>query len=67
MDSELVIRQLIGRYRVRNPRLQPLWGRIAELRRRFASFQAVHVPRTQNQLADALANRAFAQADVDVP
>jgi ribonuclease HI len=63
MDSELVIRQIDGRYKVRNPRLRPLWGRIAELRRRFSSFNAAHIPRAENALADSLANRAFNTSD----
>ena len=59
MDSELVVRQLDSRYRVRNPRLKRLFGRIEDLRWRFASFTATAIPREDNALADKLANQAL--------
>jgi ribonuclease HI len=59
MDSELVVRQLLGIYRVRNPGLQPLYNAVQERRRRFASFQIEHVRRHDNARADALANAAL--------
>jgi ribonuclease HI len=59
MDSELVVRQLEGRYRVRNPRLKPMFGRLLDLRRKFASFRARSIPREQNRRADELANLAL--------
>ena len=59
MDSELIIRQLSGRYKVRNPRLAPLYKRILDLRSRFDRVSLVHVPRAQNKVADALANEAL--------
>lgn len=59
MDSELVVRQLSGRYRVRNPRLAPLHARFMGLRSRFRRVAPVHVPREQNRLADTLANQAL--------
>jgi ribonuclease HI len=62
LDSELVVRQLQYRYRVRNPRLQPFFHRIIELRNRFESFDVVHVPRTSNKRADQLANLALDSA-----
>ena len=62
LDSELVVRQLQYRYRVRNPRLQPFFHRIIELRNRFDSFDVVHVPRIQNKRADQLANLALDSA-----
>jgi ribonuclease HI len=61
LDSELIVRQLEGRYRVRNPRLQELF---AAVKRGLAGLDAVtvrHVPRAQNTRADALANRALDQ------
>ncbi|MFQ5878744.1 MAG: ribonuclease HI family protein [Dehalococcoidia bacterium] len=67
LDSELVVRQLQGRYRVRNPRLRPLLGRLEELRRRFLCLRVEAVPRAENQLADALANRALDGPAVDTP
>lgn len=59
MDSQLIIRQLEFRYRVRNERLRPFFERIVELRRRFDSFSLRHVPREQNKRADELANLAL--------
>lgn len=62
LDSELVVRQLQYRYRVRNPRLQPFFHRIIELRNRFEGFDVRHVPRDQNRRADQLANLALDSA-----
>ena len=59
MDSELVVRQLEYRYKVRNPRLQPLFARLVELRRQFDSFDVQSIPRVQNKRADQLANLAL--------
>ena len=59
MDSELVVRQMSGRYRVRNPRLARLHARMLALRQRFDEVVVRHVPRTENKVADALANQAF--------
>jgi len=59
MDSELVVRQLTGRYRVRNPRLIPLYKRLLDLRVRFQSVTFRNIPRTGNRLADSLANQAL--------
>ena len=61
MDSELVVRQMSGRYRVRNPRLARLHARMLALRQRFEEVVVQHVPRTENRLADALANQALLQ------
>ena len=59
MDSELVVRQLSGRYRLRNPRLIPLYKRILDLRSRFQRVTLHHVPREENRVADGLANQAL--------
>lgn len=58
-DSELVIRQLEGRYRVRNPGLQPLYHRVRDLLSGFEEVTLRHVPRAQNADADALVNAAL--------
>lgn len=62
MDSQLVVLQVLGRYRVRNPRLRPLFTRLIDLRRRFASFAITHIPRSLNARADQLANLALDSA-----
>jgi ribonuclease HI len=59
LDSELLVRQAIGRYRVRNPGLIPLHNRVLALRSRFDEVVFRHVPRAQNKRADALANQAL--------
>ena len=62
MDSELVVRQLEFRYRVRSPRLKRFFARLLELRRRFDSLTVEALPRAQNTRADRLANLALDQA-----
>jgi ribonuclease HI/probable phosphoglycerate mutase len=59
MDSELVVRQLTFRYKVRNARLRPLFERLVDLRRRFDSFDVQAIPRERNKRADQLANQAL--------
>ena len=59
MDSELIVRQALGRYRVKHPGLIPLFERLSALRSRFDKIEFNHVPRAQNRLADALANQAL--------
>jgi ribonuclease HI len=60
LDSNLIVEQLHGRWRVKDAKLQPLW---ADSLRTLRSFQggwtAAHVPRAQNSLADTLANEAI--------
>ncbi len=59
MDSELVIRQINGVYKVRNRTLQPLHAEVLGLLKSFKTWQAVHVFREQNSRADELANLAY--------
>jgi ribonuclease HI len=59
MDSELVVRQLTGVYRVKHPDLIPLHERARGLLRRFKSVDVQHIPRAQNKAADALVNAAL--------
>ncbi len=59
LDSELIVRQLEGRYRVRNRQLKPLFDQLSALTDRFERFQPVHVRRRLNGRADALANDAL--------
>jgi ribonuclease HI len=58
-DSELVVRQIKGQYRVRKKELRPLYERAKELESRLADFSIKHVPREQNWEADKLANAAL--------
>lgn len=61
-DSELLVRQVNGRYRVRNPRLIVLHSQVCDLIRTIPSFHIEHVDRELNRRADALANRAIDEA-----
>ncbi len=58
-DSELVIRQMTGEYRVRNVRLQELHRQAQALEQAFRSVGYVHIRREQNRAADRLANLAI--------
>jgi ribonuclease HI len=61
LDSELVVKQLRGEYRVKHAGLQPLYQRARALLRKFDDVDVRHVPRKQNALADALVNRVLDQ------
>ena len=58
-DSQLLVRQMEGRYKVKSPELRPLHERAQKLARGLAYFAIEHVPREQNREADALANVAL--------
>ena len=62
LDSELLVRQIQGIYRVKNPALQPLMVEIRALLDRFDAWKVEHVPRSENALADRLANDAIDEA-----
>jgi ribonuclease HI len=59
LDSELLVRQIQGIYRVKNPDLKPLMAEIRDLLNRFDTWKIEHVPRSENALADGLANEAI--------
>lgn len=58
-DSELVVRQMKGEYRVKNEGLRPLFEQAQTLVRKFDKARFTHVRREQNKLADKLYNRAI--------
>ncbi len=58
-DSQLLIRQLEGRYRVKNAGLQPLYRRAMELLRAYDEVDLQHVYREENTAADSLVNAAL--------
>jgi probable phosphoglycerate mutase len=62
MDSELIVRQAIGRYRVKNAGLIPYHNRLLNLRGQFDEVVFRHVPRAENKEADRLANEALDRA-----
>jgi ribonuclease HI len=67
LDSELVVRQLNGRYKVKEPRLQSLHGQATMLLNAVPMHTIQHVPRAQNARADALANEALDAEGGDAP
>jgi ribonuclease HI len=58
-DSELVVKQINGRYRVKNVSLRPLYQKIVQLIGSLEGFTIAYIPRQQNAEADALANKAL--------
>ncbi len=58
VDSELLARQLSGAYRVRNPKLRPLYEELVKEVQGLREFSVQHVPREQNRRADQLAKAA---------
>jgi len=58
-DSQLLVRQLEGRYRVRHPGLKPLFEEAQRLLRAFPSVHVHHIPRELNTAADRMSNRAI--------
>ena len=59
LDSELVVKQIKGQYRVRSEDLKPFYDEVTKLLRRFKRYTITHVPREQNREADILANVAI--------
>lgn len=64
LDSELVVRQLTGEYRVRDADLKPLFAEIMSLSATFEKISFAHVPREKNKRADKLVNEAL---DKNIP
>jgi len=64
-DSELIVRQIKGEYRVKSDLLRPHYEECMELLTKFARWTIRHVPREKNKRADQLANKAM-DARVDV-
>lgn len=59
LDSELVVKQLTGEYRVKDSALKALFGKSVRLLSEFAHFEIRHVTREKNHAADKLANKAI--------
>jgi ribonuclease HI len=59
MDSELVARQIAGRYRVRHPDLKPIHARVMAMLGQLDGYTVGHVPRELNKDADRLSNVAI--------
>jgi ribonuclease HI len=63
-DSELLVRQMQGRYKVKSADLKPLYERASKMTRQLTYFAIEHVRRELNRDADALANVALDSAGV---
>ncbi|MFA6279001.1 MAG: ribonuclease HI family protein [Candidatus Paceibacterota bacterium] len=59
MDSELVVKQMRGEYKVKNVTLKEQQARLKKVMANFGTVSFTHVPREQNSDADALANAAM--------
>lgn len=55
-DSQLMVRQYLGEYKIKNAELQILMGEIKELAQNFKQISINHIPREQNKEADAICN-----------
>jgi len=58
-DSELLVKQMQGEYRVKNEALRVLWEEASDLERRFRKVRYTAVRRAHNELADRLVNEAL--------
>jgi ribonuclease HI len=58
-DSELVVNQIIGKYRIKNTALRPLYQKVVQLAGIVESLVVSYIPRERNSRADALANKAL--------
>lgn len=59
LDSNLIVEQVHGRWRVKDAKLIPLYAEVRARLSRFGGWSATHVPRVQNRQADALCNEAI--------
>ena len=65
-DSELMVKQINGQYRVKNAGLKPLYGKCLDSLAEFESWQLSYIARDKNKKADAMVNKALdMQADVE--
>jgi ribonuclease HI len=62
LDSELLVKQVDGRYRVKHENLKPLIGKVRDLLSSLESYTIQHIDRSENKKADALANEAIDDA-----
>ena len=67
MDSELIVRQLNGQYRVKDAKIVPLHAKARHLLRSFDEATITHVRREQNKEADRLVNAALDAAEKPKP
>lgn len=63
MDSDLVVKQIKGIYKVKQPHLIPLGAKVKELQKHFKSFEIFHIYREYNKLADQMVNECLDKQD----
>ncbi|MEK7125431.1 MAG: reverse transcriptase-like protein [Patescibacteria group bacterium] len=63
MDSELVVKQLQGKYKVKNKELDKLVRRVQNMSTDFTKITYFHIPREENKIADSLVNEALDELD----
>lgn len=59
LDSELVVKQVRGEYKVKHPDMKPLHDEVQKLVAKFSSIEFRHVPRAENSDADAIVNQTL--------
>ena len=64
-DSQLIVKQIEGEYRVKSEKLRPFYQEAIKLLGEFSSFQISHIPRADNARADELANEAMDARESD--
>lgn len=62
MDSELIVKQIAGEYRVKEPTLKEQFARVGQLIGAFPNIEFMHVAREKNARADELVNEAIDKA-----
>ena len=64
LDSELLVNQIKGSYKVKNQALKDLMGEVRKLLSYFDGYTVRHIDRSQNRIADKLANEAIDEASI---
>lgn len=59
LDSELIVRQIKGEYKVKNAHLKPLFQKVCSYLAKLENWDIGHVPREENSRADELANKGI--------
>ncbi|MEK7093071.1 MAG: ribonuclease HI family protein [Patescibacteria group bacterium] len=59
MDSKLVVEQVMGNWKIKEPTLKPQCAKVRALLKDFAAYSFVHIPREKNAEADRLVNEAI--------
>lgn len=64
-DSELLVKQLNKQYKVKDPKLKPLYRQVSHLLRGFGEVEVIHIQRENNRGADKLAAKAIKDSRTD--